>query len=142
MDRRRCGFVGYLLCFLCPLSVRFDFEATRNRARARERTTRSFGLGARPEYGDESNILTVSRHAACLRTRPTWQDRQTFARLNYAQRAAIFGGGGGAGGSALVPTRVYRWLFHRLVLLQTAAVAAWYTCRQAMEIATAFPWQV
>lgn len=62
----------------------------------------------------------------------------------HAQRTAAPGGGGGAGagGVALGPTRIYRWVYHRLVVLQTAAAAAWYTCHQAMEIATAFPWQV
>eukprot|EP00752_Nemacystus_decipiens_P005020 g4560.t1 len=54
-------------------------------------------------------------------------------------RAAI--SGGARAGGVLGPTRVYRWVFHRLIVLQTAASAAWYTCRQAMEIASAFPWQ-
>ncbi|CAN0324852.1 unnamed protein product, partial [Hapterophycus canaliculatus] len=32
-------------------------------------------------------------------------------------------------------------VFHRLICLQTVATAAWYTCQQAMEIASEFPWQ-
>ncbi|CAM9116440.1 unnamed protein product [Pylaiella littoralis] len=51
------------------------------------------------------------------------------------------GGGGGSGGTVPIPTKLYRWVFYRLMVLQTVATAAWYTCRQAMEIASAFPWQ-
>lgn len=50
--------------------------------------------------------------------------------------------GAAAGGGVAVPTRLYRWVFHRLLLLETSACAAWYTCEQAMEIVSAFPWQV
>lgn len=42
----------------------------------------------------------------------------------------------------VAPTRLYKWVFHRLLVLQTAACAAWYSCEQALELANSFPWQV
>ncbi|CBJ31908.1 Hypothetical leucine rich repeat calcium binding protein [Ectocarpus siliculosus] len=56
-------------------------------------------------------------------------------------RSNAAGAGTAAAGASTVPTRIYRWVFHRLLMLQTVASAAWYTCQQAMEIASAFPWQ-
>ncbi|CAM9291885.1 unnamed protein product [Ectocarpus fasciculatus] len=56
-------------------------------------------------------------------------------------RSNAAGAGTTAAGASIAPTRIYRWVFHRLLMLQTVAAAAWYTCRQAMEVASAFPWQ-
>ncbi|CAM9197908.1 unnamed protein product [Ectocarpus sp. 13 AM-2016] len=56
-------------------------------------------------------------------------------------RSNAAGAGTTAAGASIAPTRIYRWVFHRLLMLQTVAAAACYTCQQAMEIASAFPWQ-
>ncbi|CAM9374928.1 unnamed protein product, partial [Discosporangium mesarthrocarpum] len=55
---------------------------------------------------------------------------------------AVAGGGAGSGEvGGLAPTKLYRFLYHRLMLLQTAACAAWYTCAQVTELGDMFPWQ-
>lgn len=113
--------------------------------------TRSFWLEANMFRCDEQsrpfNVspLPAPQKQHTLRMNTCHVRNKSGGAFVYVQRVAAVSGGGGGGaaaGVALAPTRIYRWVFHRLVVLQTSAAAAWYTCRQAMQIGSAFPWQV